>query len=319
MNKHSLFVLRALLRLHSSCPLLRRGRTLPQNLSLLFRLRFASPGTVVQNAAGLPTDQIASDAPTADQSTLSAAVQPSDQHASSSITAQDTSLEPSSFAKAKRDSRWVEAMREEFRALLSYRTWDLVPPPPNHHIIRCKWVSREGMDYEETFSPFIKPVTIHTVLTIATSLKWPIRKLDAKNAFLHGYLDEEVYMQQPPGFVDSTQACFVCRLNRSLYGPKQAPHAWFLRLSDFLFRLGFTGFRVDSSLSIMRTASYCIYLLVYVDDIILTGTPNAPFSSLVFSKSEFAMKDFGSLHCFLGIEARYNTDPLYLTQSNLCT
>ncbi|PKI78797.1 hypothetical protein CRG98_000864 [Punica granatum] len=215
--------------------------------------------------------------------------------------------EPTSFAKAKRDPRWVEAMQDEFQALLSNRTWDLVPPPSNQHIISCKWVYRvkqkangsidrfkarlvakgfnqqEGIDYEETFSPVIKSVTIRTVLSIAISLQWPIRQLDVKNAFLHGHLDKEVYMQQPPSFVDSTRAHFVCRLNRSLYGFKQAPRAWFLRLSEFLLRLGFKGSRADSSLFILRTTSYCAFLLVYVDDIILTGTPNAPFSSILSS------------------------------------
>lgn len=140
-------------------------------------------------------------------------------------------------------------MHEELQALLQNHTRDLVPPTPSHNVIGCKWVyrikqkadgsidrykarlvakgfhQREGVDYLETFSPVIKPETIRTILSIAVSLHWPVRQLDVKNAFLHGHLNEEVYMQQPPGFIDSSKAHYVCRLRRSLYGLKQAPQA----------------------------------------------------------------------------------------------
>ncbi|PKI64053.1 hypothetical protein CRG98_015585 [Punica granatum] len=138
-------------------------------------------------------------------------------------------LEPRSFAQAHKHSHWRTAMQEEYQAFLQNDTWDLVPPNPTQNIVGCKWVyrikqkadgtidrykaslvakgfnQREGVDYEETFSPVIKPVTIRTILSIAVSLQWPIRQLDVKNAFLHGHLSEEVYMSQPPGFIDSSR------------------------------------------------------------------------------------------------------------------
>ncbi|PKI55374.1 hypothetical protein CRG98_024225 [Punica granatum] len=175
---------------------------------------------------------------------------------------------------------------------------------------------REGIDYEETFSSVIKPVTIRVVLSIAVSLRWPIRQLDVKNAFLHGHLSEEVYMSQPPGFVDPLRSDHVCRLRRSLYGLKQAPRAWFQRLSNFLLSLGFIGSIADSSLFILRSRTYTILILVYVDDIILTRTPRAPFDSLMTAlHQEFAMKDLGPLNYFLGMEATFDKTGLHLTQA----
>lgn len=117
--------------------------------------------------------------------------------------------EPTSFTKAQKDPRWRMAMADEYQALISNRTWDLVPPPASHHVVGSKWVykikqkadgsidrykarlvargftQQAGIDYDETFSPVIKPVTIRTVNTIATALRWPIRQLDVKNAPHH--------------------------------------------------------------------------------------------------------------------------------------
>lgn len=123
-------------------------------------------------------------------------------------------------------------------------------------------------------------------------------------------------MSQPSGFIDSLCPHHVCRLCRSLYGLKQAPRAWFLRLNSYLLQLGFTGSVADTSLFILRAADYVIFLLVYVDDIIIIDCPHAPFTSILASlHREFAMKDLGSLHYFLGIEVHKNADGLLLTQS----
>ncbi|PKI31327.1 hypothetical protein CRG98_048282 [Punica granatum] len=153
-------------------------------------------------------------------------------------------------------------------------------------------------------------------LLVPHLLLWPIRQLDVKNAFLHGYLTEEVYMAQPPGFVDPFYPDHVYRLCRSLYGLKQTPRAWFQRLSTYLQLLGFSDSKADSSLFILQGPQYIAYLLVYVDDIILTRTLRAPFQSIITAlQTEFAMKDLGSLHFFLGMEARRVSTGLYLTQS----
>ena len=140
-------------------------------------------------------------------------------------------------------------MSQEISALLKNGTWTLVAPKPYMYIVGCKWVfklkrkangsidrhkarldakgfnQQEGIDYGETFSLVVKPCSIRTVLSLAISLNWPIHQLDVQNAFLHGILDEEVYMKQPPGFTNPKYPTHVCRLHKSLYGLKQAPRA----------------------------------------------------------------------------------------------
>jgi hypothetical protein len=141
---------------------------------------------------------------------------------------------------------------------------------------KARWVVRgftqqAGVDYGETFSPVVKPAMIRVVLSLATSLAWPINQLDVKNAFLHGNLQETVYSQQHSGFADSNLPHHVCRLNKSLYGLKQAPRTWFTRFTSFLSTLGFVSSKCDTSLFILRRGSQIAYLLLYVDDIILTA------------------------------------------------
>jgi hypothetical protein len=118
----------------------------------------------------------------------------------------------------------------------------------------------------------VKPATVRVVLSIATSQSWPIHQLDVKNAFLHGELSETVYCTQPAGFVDDAHPTHVCKLKKSLYGLKQAPRTWFLRFTSFLHSLGFVSSRSDSSLFILQTATATAYIVLYVDDIILTAS-----------------------------------------------
>ena len=145
-------------------------------------------------------------------------------------------------------------MCEEMNALIQNNTWEFVPRKPHHNIVGYKWVfwikclpdgridcykarlvskgfhKRPGIDYSETFSLVIKPTTIRLVLSIDISQEWSIHQLDVNNAFLHGHLSEEVFMSQPPGFIDESRPQHVCRLQRSLYDLKQAPRAWFREL-----------------------------------------------------------------------------------------
>ena len=129
------------------------------------------------------------------------------------------------------------------------------------------------MDYDETFSPVVKPAIVRTVLSLVLSRSWPVHQLDAvKNAFLHGTLSETVYCSQPAGFVDSSRPDMVCRLNKSLYGLKQAPRAWYSRFVTFLLTLGLTEAKSDTSLFVYRRGDEAAYLLLYVDDIVLTAS-----------------------------------------------
>jgi histone deacetylase 1/2 len=134
------------------------------------------------------------------------------------------------------------------------------------------------------------PVTVRTVLTLAVTNKWPIQQLNINNAFLNGYLDEEVYMVQPPGFENSDHS-LVCKLNKALYGLKQAPRAWFERLRSALIKLGFSPSKCDPSLFTLHANHHSTFLLVYVDDIIITGSSKVFIQQLVQKlDSEFSLQ-----------------------------
>ena len=230
-------------------------------------------------------------------------------------------------------------MEDEFDALICNQTWLLVPRPPGTNIVGSKWIfktkfrpdgsvdkhkarlvargftQQHGIDYHDTFSPVVKPVTVRLVLSLAVSRGWSLRQIDVNNAFLHGFLEEDVYMQQPPGFEDSRYPQHVCKFQRALYGLKQSPHAWYARLSDRLLQLGFVSSKADTSLFIFHHQGVTIYMLVYVDDIVIAGSSAAAIERLVHTlSSTFPIKDLGRLEYFLGIEAAYKSDGMVLTQ-----
>ena len=169
--------------------------------------------------------------------------------------------------------------------------------------------------YSETFSPVIKHATVRLVFSIAVSRNWKIHQLDIHNAFLNGILTEDFYIKQPSGFVDSSLPSHVCRFHKSLYGLKQAPRAWYTRLSDFLLSIGFRASKIDTSLFILSDGSNIFYLLVYVDDILLTGNNSAMLHHLIQLLSfEFKLRDLGVVHYFLGIEVQFTGMGLMLRQ-----
>jgi hypothetical protein len=256
--------------------------------------------------------------------------QPVDRH---NLHAVSMSPLPRAVRDALSDPNWRSAMQAEYDALLANDTWSLVARPPGVNVVTGKWIfrhklladgsldrykvrwvlrgftQRPGVDYDETFSPVVKPATVRVVLSLALSQNWPIHQLDVKNAFLHGTLTETVYCVQLSGFVDSSHPDLVCRLNKSLYGLKQAPRAWHHRFASHLFSLGFIETKSDSSLFIYHQGPDTAYLLLYVDDIVLT-TSSAKFLQYVIGalQREFAMTDMGQLHHFLGISVtRCNT------------
>jgi hypothetical protein len=185
---------------------------------------------------------------------------------------------------------------------------------------KARWVvrgftQRAGVDFGETFTPVVKPATIRTVLTIAASNRWPTRQLDVSNAFLHGNLREHVLCQQPTGFADPACPNAVCLLDKSLYGLRQAPRAWFDRFATFAISLGFHPTRSDSSLFVLRHGADVAYLLLYVDDMVLTGSSSALLQRIIDRlRAEFAIKDLGELRFFLGIDVKRTASGFYLSQ-----
>ncbi|XP_071689292.1 uncharacterized mitochondrial protein AtMg00810-like [Rutidosis leptorrhynchoides] len=146
--------------------------------------------------------------------------------------------------------------------------------------------------------------------------KWHLHQLDVKNAFLNGHLTENVFMEQPLGFINSKFPGHVCQLKKALYGLKQAPRAWFQCLSASLVLLGFTCSRANPSLFIYKKGMCVLYLLVYVDDIILTGNNSSTIAGFITRlHQEFAIKDLGKLSCFLGLEVSYTDYGLFLSQT----
>jgi histone deacetylase 1/2 len=248
--------------------------------------------------------------------------------------------EPTTVQKAMSDPKWVEAMNLEHEALAQNHTWKLVPRPKGKNIIGCKWVvykvkrkadgsvdrykarlvakgfkQRYGIDYEDTFSPVVKAATIRLILALAVSNGWSLRQLDVQNAFLHGVLDEEVYMDQPPSFINQSHPGYVCKLEKALYGLKQAPRAWYARLCAKLISLGFKPSREDTSLFYYSRGGHTIFILVYVDDIIVASSSQEATKALLSDmKKDFALKDLGDLHYFLGIEVKRDPDGLVLSQ-----
>jgi hypothetical protein len=173
-----------------------------------------------------------------------------------------------------------------------------------------------GIDYEDNFSLVVKAVTIRIVLSVAVSRGWCLRQLDVQNAFLHRVLEEEVFMSQPPRYEDPAFPNHVCKLDNAIYGLKQAPRAWYSWLSTKLLQLGFEMSKEDTSLFIYAKGKVTIFLLIYVDDIIVTSSSSEAITSLLSDlRSDFALKDLRDLHYFLGIEVKKVKDgEILLTQ-----
>ncbi|KAK8921120.1 hypothetical protein KSP39_PZI020446 [Platanthera zijinensis] len=250
---------------------------------------------------------------------------------------------PNSVQEALQHPGWRAVMEEKMAALWTNRTWTLVPLPPGQKPVGCKWVfvikhaadgtidrlkarlvargftQQQGLDYEETFSPVAKLNTVRVLLSVAVHHQWPLLQLDVKNAFLNGDLQETVYMQQPPGF-ETTGESQVCHLRKALYGLKQSPRAWFDKFSKALREIGFTRSSADFSLFTRHRSTGTVLLLVYVDDIIITGNDsNGILAVKLHLSTVFQTKDLGPLRYFLGLEVARRSDGLILSQRKYCT
>lgn len=231
-------------------------------------------------------------------------------------------------------------MSKEIDAKLANHTWDLVPASPTQNIVDTKWIFRvkqlhdgsldkykaqlvarggynqqPGIDFEETFSPVIKSTSVRTILKVAVSKDWCLRQLDINNAFLQGTLNEDVYVAQPPGFVDADRPDYVYILRKALYGLKQAPRAWYMELKGYLVSNGFKNSLSDTSLFILHQKDVLVYVLVYVDDILITGNKRPAVEQVITNlANRFSIKDMGNLSYFLGIEAMRTSQGLHLNQ-----
>ncbi|KAI9195984.1 hypothetical protein LWI28_020033 [Acer negundo] len=170
-----------------------------------------------------------------------------------------------------------------------------------------------GVDFNKTFSPVMKLVTVRLILTIAITNDWPLRQLDVNNAFLQGTLTDDVYMVQSPNFTHSTKPHHVCKLRKAIYVLRQAPCAWYIELCTFLLAIGFVNSKCDASLFICHRPEHILYLLVY-DDIIVVGSSDSQVCDFIASLTHrFSLKDLGLLSFFLRVEAHRSPHRLYLS------
>ncbi|KAL5822188.1 hypothetical protein ACOSQ3_024070 [Xanthoceras sorbifolium] len=237
--------------------------------------------------------------------------------------------------------KWESAMRDEMDSLMSNQTWELAELPPGKKALHNKWVFRikeehngnkrykarmvvkgfqqkEGIDYNEIFSPVVKLTTIRLVLKIVAAENLHLEQLDVKTAFLHGDLEEEIYMRQPEGFKEAGKENLVCRLKKSLYGLKQAPRQWYKKFDSFMSSSGFTRCQADHCCYIKRFDNSFIILLLYVDDMLVAGSDMQEIMNLKRELSkQFAMKDLGAAKQILGMRIKRDTksETLLLSQA----
>ena len=245
-------------------------------------------------------------------------------------SSKDDTDDPLSYSSVMDDpdkDEWLKAMNLEMESMYSNSVWELVDQPDDVRPIGCKWIykkkkgidgkvqtfkarlvakgytQKEGVDYEETFSPVAMLKSIRILLSIAAYYDYEIWQMDVKTAFLNGSLDECIYMVQPEGFITQDQEQKVCKLLKSIYGLKQASRSWNIRFDTTIKSYGFEQ-NVDEP---------CVYkhiidkkvvsLLLYVDDILLIGNDVKILSDVkAWLANQFQMKDLGEASYILGIQ-----------------
>ncbi|GJS37572.1 retrotransposon protein, putative, ty1-copia subclass [Tanacetum coccineum] len=223
-------------------------------------------------------------------------------------------------------SKWKAAMEEEMDSLRKNKTWELVDPPAGQKLVSCKWLfkikegiegvqkprykarlvargftQRAGIDYNEVFSPVVRHTSIRVILALTACKDYELEQLDVKTAFLHGNLEEVIYMRQPPGYEQGNK---VCLLKKSLYGLKQSPRQWYRRFDEYMLSNGFKRSSYDSCVYYRSYApGEYIYLLLYVDDMLIACKSKAEIGSTKsLLKKEFDMKELGEAKKILGME-----------------
>ncbi|KAM1556843.1 hypothetical protein PS2_040150 [Malus domestica] len=251
-----------------------------------------------------------------------------------------TDQDPTTFEEAVKSEIWRQAMDQEIRAIEKNSTWELVELPPGGKTIGVKWIFKTklnengevekhkarlvakgycqqyGIDYAEVFAPVARLDTIRIVISLAAQKNWDIYQLDVKSAFLHGELEEEVFVDQPPGYEQKGQETKVYRLNKALYGLKQAPRAWYSRIESYFIKEGFNKCPYEHTLFIkVAEEGKILIACLYVDDLIFTGNDKMMFEQ--FKKSmmvEFDMTDLGKMRYFLGIEVIQGSEGIFISQ-----
>ncbi|KAK2372557.1 putative mitochondrial protein [Trifolium repens] len=249
--------------------------------------------------------------------------------------------EPLDVKAALKSKVWKEAMNEELRSIEKNKTWDLCNLPSDKKAIDVKWVykakqnpegkiikykarlvakgflQRQGLDYDEVFSPVARHETIRLVIALACSRRWPLFHLDVKSAFLNGPLEEDVYVKQPPGFELKGKEDKVLKLHKALYGLKQAPRAWNKRIDNFLVMQGFRKCSVEYGVYVKKSDDkHMLIICLYVDDLLVTGSSLIEIKNFKSQmQSEFEMTDLGKLTYFLGMELLETSRGIILHQA----
>ncbi|GJU08038.1 putative ribonuclease H-like domain-containing protein [Tanacetum coccineum] len=247
--------------------------------------------------------------------------------------------EPKKISEALEDESWVDAMQEELLQFEIQKVWILVDLPYGKKAIGTKWVYRnkkdergvvvrnkarlvaqghrqeEGIDYDEVFAPVARLEAIRIFLAFASYMGFIVYQMDVKSAFLYGKIDEEVYVSQPPGFLDPKSPQKVYKVVKALYGLHQAPRAWYATLSTFLLKNGYRRGTIDKTLFLKKDKHDIILVQVYVDDIIFGSTKKSwcdEFEALM--KSRFQMSSMGELTFFLGLQVKQKPNGIFISQ-----
>ena len=248
-------------------------------------------------------------------------------------------LEPTGYWDAKEDPKWRAAMQEELAMIDKNQTWKLVKRPEHKRVIGVKWVFRTklnadgsinkhkarlvvkgyaqifGVDFFDTFAPVARQDTIRMLLAIAAQKGWKISHLDVKSAFLNGLLEEEIYVEQPEGFVVKGHEDKVYLLKKALYGLKQAPRAWYSRIDEYLAQLGFVKSLSESTLYIKGDQTNFLVISLYVDDLLVTDSSAELIQQFKDDMMQvFEMSDLGEMSYFLGMEVEQKNGDIFICQ-----
>lgn len=236
----------------------------------------------------------------------------------------------SSFDQAmlsQHKEQWLKAMKSEMNSIISHQTWNLEELPKGKKTIGCRWLfkikrnpdgsvnkfkarlcakgytQKYGIDYNETFAPVARMTSIRTMMSIAAEKDLEVQQFDVDTAFLNSDIDEEIYMDQPEGFVDKNNPKLVCKLNKSLYGTKQAARQWNAKLDQHLSKQGFNSISADACVYVRILEEEYSILAIYVDDLIIMSNAIQNINKIKEEmKRDFKIKELGDIKYCLGIE-----------------